>query len=179
MEDNNNNNIKEEVSKKTVEGFEIVSEKATELDKKQFFKMLAKAEEGLDLTIDRVGSFFYSKYDKNKIGCFVDYTFTEDSKKYEIGIYYNLAKPTIVDYDKEGNPIYKVRLTENMNIFKILAVAVDLSEAEEIKVTEEFIKNTLTGITFKAEVGSSYNGGFLIEPVELLETTEGIVDPTK
>ncbi len=151
-----------------IEGLEIVTEKATELDKKQFFKMLAKAEEGLDLTIDRVGSFFTSKYDKDKLGCFVDYTFTEDSKKYEIGIYYNLATPTIVDYDKEGNPIYKVKLTENMNIFKILAVAVDLSEAEEIKVTEKFIQDTLTGVTFKAEIGSSYNGTFLIEPIELL-----------
>ena len=55
-----------------------------------------------------------------------------------------------------------------MNIFKILAVAVDLSEAEEIKVTEEFIQKTLTGISFKAEVGSSYNGGFLIEPTKLI-----------
>ena len=163
------NNIKEEVTKKTVEGFEIVTEKATELDKKDFFKMLAGAEEGLALTIDRVGKFFSSKYDKNKLGCFIDYTFTKDSKKYSIGIYYNLATPTIVDYDKEGNPIYKVKLTENMNIFKILAVAVDLSEAEEIKVTEDFISNTLTGIEFLAEVGTSYNGGFLIEPVELLK----------
>ena len=161
---------KEEVTKENViEGLEIVTEKATEIDKKQFFKMLAKAEDGLTLTIDRVGSFFSSKYDSNKLGCFVDYTFTVDSKKYEIGIYYNLAKPTIIDYDKEGNPIYKVKLTDNMNIFKILAVAVDLSEAEEIKVTEEFVKNSLTGITFLAEIGTAYNGGFLIEPVHLVE----------
>lgn len=165
-----NNNNKEEVTKTNViEGLEIVTEKATELDKKQFFKMLAKAENGLTLTIDRVGSFFNSKYDSNKIGCFIDYTFTADSKKYEIGIYYNLATPTIADYDEKGNPIYKVKLTSNMNIFKILAVAVDLSEADEIKVTEGFIQKTLTGITFLAEVGSSYNGTFLIEPVELLE----------
>ena len=39
----------------------------------------------------------------------------------------------------------------------------------KIKVSEEFIQKTLTGITFKAEVGTAYNGGFLIEPTELLE----------
>lgn len=85
----------------TVEGLEIVTEKATALDKKQFFKMLAAAEEGLILTMDR-GSIFNSKYDSNKVGCFIDYSFRKESKKYEIGIYYNLAKPTIVDYDSEG-----------------------------------------------------------------------------
>lgn len=144
----------------TVEGFEIVTEKATELDKKQFFKMLAAAEEGLILTIERVGNIFNSKYDSNKVGCFIDYTFTNKAKKYEIGIYYNLGQQ-----EEEG----KVKLNSNMNIFLILAVAIDLSEADEIKVTEEFIQKTLTGIKFKAEVGTSYNGGFLIEPTELLE----------
>lgn len=143
----------------TVEGFEIVTEKATELDKKQFFKMLAAAEEGLILTIERVGNIFNSKYDSNKVGCFIDYTFTNKAKKYEIGIYYNLGQQ-----EEEG----KVKFNSNMNIFLILAVAIDLSEADEIKVTEEFIQKTLTGIKFKAEVGNSYNGGFLIEPIELL-----------
>ena len=132
----------------TVEGFEIVTEKATELDKKQFFKMLAAAEEGLILTIERVGNIFNSKYDSNKVGCFIDYTFTNKAKKYEIGIYYNLGQQ-----EEEG----KVKLNSNMNIFLILAVAIDLSEADEIKVTEEFIQKTLTGIKFKAEVGTSYN----------------------
>lgn len=47
-----------------------------------------------------------------------------------------------------------------MNIFLILAVAVNLTEADEIRVTEEFIQKTLTGIKFKAEVGTSYNGTF-------------------
>lgn len=153
----------------TVEGLEIVTEKATELDKKQFFKMLAAAEEGLILTIDRIGNIFNSKYDSDKVGCFIDYSFSKESKKYEIGIYYNLAKPTIVDYDSEGQPDYKVKLNSNMNIFKILAIAVDLSEADEIKVTEDFIQKTLTGIKFKAEIGTSYNGTFLIEPIELLK----------
>ena len=64
-----------------VEGFEI-TENATELNKKDFFKMLAKAEEGLTLTIDRVGSIFISKYDSNKVGCFIDYSFTEGSTRY-------------------------------------------------------------------------------------------------
>ena len=87
------------------------------------------------------------------------YSFTADSTNYELGIYYNLGIPTNEN---------KFKLSSNMNIFRILAIAVDLSEADEIKVTEEFIQKTLTGITFKAEVGTSYNGTFLIEPVELL-----------
>ena len=45
-------------TEKTVAGFEI-TEKAVELKKKDFFKMLAKAEEGLILTIERVGKRFY------------------------------------------------------------------------------------------------------------------------
>lgn len=154
MNENNLSNSKEEI-----EGLEIVTEKATELDKKQFFKMLAGAEEGLTLTIDRVGSFFNSKYDSEKTGCFIDYSFTKDSNKYEIGIYYNLGKAS-----EEG----KVLLNSNMNIFIILAIAVNLTEADEIRVTEEFIQKTLTGVKFKAEIGTSYNGTFLIEPVELL-----------
>ena len=157
MKDNNLNDT--ERTEGTVEGFEIVTEKATELDKKQFFKMLAGAEEGLTLTIERVGNIFNSKYDSKKVGCFIDYTFSKDSKKYEIGIYYNLGKATEEEPDK-------VILNSNMNIFLILAIAVNLTEADEIKVTEEFIQKTLTGIKFKAEVGTSYNGGFLIEPVE-------------
>ena len=154
-----------------VEGLEITVTKATELNKTDFFKMLAGAEEGLTLTIDRVGNVFKSKYSNDNgikpSGIFIDYSFTKDSKPYEIGIYYNLGVAS------EN----KFKLSSNMNVFKILAVAVDLSEADEIKVTEEFIQKTLTGITFKAEVGTSYNGGFLIEPVVLFETAEGIVDP--
>lgn len=156
---NDNNNLINAKSEE-IEGLEIVTEKATELDKKQFFKMLAGAEEGLILTIDRVGSFFNSKYDKNKIGCFIDYSFIKNSDNYEIGIYYNLGKST------EDN---KLLLNSNMNIFLILAIVVDLTKADEIKVTEEFIQKTLTGVTFKAEIRTSYNGTFLIEPVELLE----------
>lgn len=147
-------------TEETIGGLEIVAEKTIELDKKQFFKMLAGAEEGLTLTVERVGNIFNSKFDNEKTGCFIDYTFTKDSKKYEIGIYYNLGK-------QEGEG--KVKLNSNMNVFLILAIAVNLTEADEIRVTEEFIQKTLTGIKFKAEVGTSYNGGFLIEPVELIE----------
>ena len=155
--------MKENNNTTNVEGLEITVTKATELKKADFFKMLAKAEEGLTLTIDRVGNVFKSKYaNDNGIkpsGIFIDYSFKQDSKAYEIGIYYNLGVP----FED------KFKLSSNMNVFKILAVAVNLSEADEIRVTEEFIQNALTGITFLAEVGTSYNGGFLIEPVELLE----------
>ena len=109
-----------DTTEKTVEGFEI-TEKAVELKKKDFFKMLAKAEEGLILTIERVGKIFISKYDSNKVGCFIDYSFSDEKNNYEIGIYYSLGKPVIADYDSEGQPIYKVKITEGMNIFKILA----------------------------------------------------------
>ena len=156
---NTNNNIIEN----EVEGLEIVTTKAVELDKKEFFKLLAKSEDGLALNIDRVGNAFKSKYTNDKgikpSGIFIDYTFTYKEKDYEIGIYYNLGVPT---------PEGKFKLNSNMNIFKIINVATDLSTAEEIKVTEEFIQNTLTGATFKAEIGTSYNGTFLIEPIELL-----------
>ena len=155
--------MKENNNTTNVEGLEITVTKATELKKTDFFKMLAKAEEGLTLTIDRVGNVFKSKYANDNgvkpSGIFIDYSFSYESKAYEIGIYYNLGVPS------ED----KFKLSSNMNVFKILAVAVDLSEADEIRVTEEFIQNALTGITFLAEVGTSYNGGFLIEPVELLE----------
>ena len=161
----NNNNKEENV----IEGFEI-TEKAVEIDKKDFFKMLAKADEGLVLTIERVGRIFISKYDSNKVGCFIDYSFSKDSKNYEIGIYYSLGKPSIAEYDTEGNPIYKVTITKDMNIFRIVAgIYKDLANAKDFKATEELLKDKLTGRTFKAEVGTSYNGTFLIEPVELLE----------
>lgn len=156
-------------TEKTIEGFEI-TENAVELDKKDFFKMLAKAEEGLILTIERVGKIFISKYDSNKVGCFIDYSFTKDSTNYEIGIYYSLGKPVIADYDSEGQPIYKVKITKDMNLFKIVAgIYNNLAKSKDFKATEDLLKDKLTGITFKAEVGTSYNGAFLIEPTEVLE----------
>ena len=157
-----------DTTEQTVTGFRKGTKKAKELDKKQFFKMLAAAEDGLTLSVEKVSKIFISKFDSDKVGCFIDYSFTKDSKKYEIGIYYNLGEPTILDYDSEGNPIYEANPTEDMNIFKILAVATDLSEVEDVYVTEEAIQNTLTGITFKAEIGTSFNGTFLIEPIQLV-----------
>ena len=153
------------VTEENIEGFEIVTEKATELKKKDFFKMLAGAEKGLTLKIERIGNTYISKFKNDKgirpSGCFIDYTFTKDSKSYEIGIAYNLGKPIAEE---------TFILTSNMNIFKILEVAnPDLKKADKIKVTKKFIEDTLEGITFKAEVGTSYNGGFLIEPVELVD----------
>ena len=156
-------------TEETIEGFEI-TENAIELNKKDFFKMLAKADEGLTLTIERVGKIFISKYDSEKVGCFIDYSFTKDSNNYEIGIYYSLGKPVIIDYDSESNPIYKVKITKDMNLFKIVAgIYNNLSNVKDFKATGELLKDKLTGKTFKAEVGTSYNGGFLIEPTELLE----------
>ena len=146
-----------------IEGLEIVTTKAVELKKKDFFKMLAKAEDGLALTIDRVGNSFKSKYSNDNglypSGIFIDYTFTYEKKDYEIGIYYNLGVPIAEK---------KFKLTSGMNVFKIIGVATDISTAEEITVTEEFIQDTLTGVTFLAEIGTSYNGGFLIEPISLV-----------
>lgn len=151
------------MKEKNIEGLEIVTTKAEELKKKDFFKMLAKSEDGLALTVDRIGNSFKSKYSNDNgvypSGIFIDYSFTYENKDYEIGIYYNLGVPISEK---------KFRLSSGMNIFKIIGVATDLSTAEEITVTEEFIQDTLTGVTFLAEIGTSYNGGFLIEPISLV-----------
>lgn len=145
----------------TVEEFEIVTTKRTEIDKEKFFKLLAKHEE-LILTIDRIGKVGKSKYKNNNgiypYGCFIDYTFTAENVDYEIGIYYNLGVAT---------PENKFILTSGFYIFKLLEIVVDLSKAEEIAVNEEFISNKLTGIEFKATLGTSKNG-FYIKPIELL-----------
>lgn len=146
-----------------IEGLEITVEKPVELNKEEFFNILKKEPEGLALTIERIGKTFKSKWtnDNGTIssGCFIDYTFTKDSKNYEVGISYNLGVPIAEETFK---------LTSGMNIFKILAVATDISKAEEIKVTKEFIENTLTGVKFIGEIDSGFNG-FIIKPVERLE----------
>lgn len=146
--------------KNPVEGLEIIVEKTTKITKESFFKILARSEDGLTLTIVNVSHFFNSKYDIGKQGCFIDYSFTKDSKNYEIGIYYNLGKST---------PEGEVILNRKMNIFLILAIVTNLTEADTIKVSENFVNKTLTGIKFKAEIGTAYNGGFLIKPMKLLE----------
>ena len=162
MNTENTNNIKES-NETNVEEFEIVTTKRTEIDKEKFFKLMAKHEE-LTLTIDRIGKVGKSKYRNNEdlypYGCFIDYIFSVDKVDYEIGIYYNLGVPISEK---------KFKLTSGMNIFKIIGVATDISKAEEITVTEEFIQDTLTGVTFLAEIGTSYNGGFLIEPISLID----------
>jgi len=145
-----------------VKGLEITVEKAIELTKEEFFNMLKKEPEGLTLTIERVGKTFKSKWKNDNgttsSGCFIDYTFTKDSKNYEVGISYNLGVPITEETFK---------LTSGMNIFKILAVATDLSKAEEIKVTKEFITDTLTGVKFIGEIDSGFNG-FIIKPLKKL-----------
>lgn len=160
----NNNDIKEEekrTEETTVEEFEIVATKRTEIDKEKFFKLLAKHEE-ITLTIDRVGKVGKSKYKNNNgvypFGCFIDYTFTVENTDYEIGIYYNLGVPTVEN---------KFKLSSGFYIFKLLEIVVDLSEADEIAVNETFISNKLTGIKFKATLGTSKNG-FYIKPIKLI-----------
>ena len=149
----NNTNVSEE--------FEITATKRTEIDKEKFFKLLAKHEE-IILTIDRIGKVGKSKYKNNNgiypYGCFIDYAFSVENTDYEIGIWYNLGVPTVEN---------KFKLTSGFYIFKLLEIVVDLSEAEEITVNENFISNNLTGIKFKATLGTSKNG-FYVKPVELL-----------
>ena len=151
---NNNNEI---------EGMEVITEKPVELKKDEFFKILTETPEGLKLKIDGVGKTFLSKWANDKgvkpYVCFIDYLFTKDNVNYSIGISYNLG----ASRDSET-----FILTSGMNIFKILGIAIDLSKAEEIRVTKEFIDKTLTGVKFLGKIGAGYNG-FIINPVKLLE----------
>ena len=147
----------------TVEGLEIVVENTIELKKEEFFNMLSSAPEGINLTIERIGKTFKSKWKNNKgeypLMAFIDYSFTYGNKNYEIGISYNLGDPV------EEN---KFLVKSGSNLFKILEVVADISKAKEVKVTKEFLEESLTGITFKAKVGAGFNG-FIIKPVELIE----------
>ena len=156
-----NNNSNTAQTEESIEEFEITATKRTEIDKEKFFKLLAK-HENLILTIDRVGTVGKSKYKNNNgfypFGCFIDYSFTVENNDYEIGIYYNLGVPVAEN---------KFKLTSGFYIFKLLGIVVDLTEAEEITVNENFISNKLTGIKFKATLGTSKNG-FYVKPVELL-----------
>ena len=157
----NNNNLQSK-EEPVEEEFEIVATKRTKIDKDKFFKLLAK-HDTLNLTIDRVGKVGKSKFKNNDgvypYGCFIDYYFSVENTDYEIGIYYNLGVPTSEE---------KFKLASGYYIFKLLEIVVDLSEAEEISVNESFISNKLTGIKFKATLGSSKNG-FYIKPVELID----------
>ncbi len=145
------------------DGLKIVTTKAVELNKQEFYKILAKSD-GLLLTIERLGNTYISKFKNDKgvkpSGFFIDYSFSYENKDYEVGITYNVGVPIAEE---------TFLLKSGMNIFKILAVATDLSKAKEIEVTKEFLERKLTGLKFSAEVGTSYNGGMLIDPVKKIE----------
>ena len=150
--------------------FEIITEKPIELEKEEFFRYLAK-NETLDLTVKRIGKTYTSKWKNEKedeypSGLFIDYGFSINNTDYEVGISYNLGIPIEEDF---------FILSSGMNIFKILEIAIDLTKAKEIKVSKKFIDETLTGIRFKAALGSGYNG-FIIKPVRRLNNLEdGVV----
>ena len=149
--------------------FEILTEKPVELDKEEFFKYLAK-NETLDLTVKRIGKTYVSKWKNDKdeypSGFFIDYGFSINNNDFEVGISYNLGIPIEEDV---------FILKSGMNIFKILEIAIDLSKAKEIKVSKKFIEETLTGIRFKAALGSGFNG-FIIKPIRRLDNLEdGVV----
>lgn len=137
--------------------FEILTEKPVELKKDEFYRLLAKQD--LDLTVLRVGKTYISKWKNDKeeypSGLFIDYGFKLDEVDYEVGISYNLGVPI-------SDETFK--LTEGMNLFKILAIAIDLSKAKEIKVSKKFIDEKLTGIKFKGTLDSGFNG-FIIRPL--------------
>lgn len=143
------------------EGFKVLSEKPVELKKEEFFRLLAKQD--LDLTVKRVGKTYISKWKNDKeeypSGFFIDYGFSLDETDYEVGISYNVGVPI-----SEETFI----LTSGMNIFKILAVAIDLSKAKEIEVSKKFIDEKLTGIKFKGTLDSGFNG-FIIRPLGRLD----------
>lgn len=105
------------------DGLKIVTEKAIELKKNEFFKILTKSD-GLILTIERLGNTYISKFKNDKgvkpSGFFIDYSFTYENKDYEVGITYNVGVPIAEE---------TFLLTSGMNIFKILGVATDLSRS--------------------------------------------------
>ena len=143
--------------------FEVILEESEEITKERFFKILASKEDGLTLTISRLGVTFVSKWKNDQgekpSGFFIDYNFSTDGHDYTVGIYYNVGIPI-----SEETFI----LTSGMNIFKILAVATDLSTAKRIKVTKSFLSETLEGLTFKAELGTGFNS-FIINPIKRIE----------
>ena len=151
---------------KNINEFEILDERPVELNKEEFFKVLAK-NESLDLTVKRIGKTYTSKWKNEKdkdypSGFFIDYGFSVDNVEYEVGISYNVGVPIEEDVFK---------LTSGMNLFKILSVAVDLSKANTIKVSKGFIEEKLTGLKFKATLKTGFNG-FVINPVRRLDSFE-------
>lgn len=151
---------------KTIEniGLKVLKEKPEEITKDVFFKMLVKSKNGLNLKVARIGNTYKSKYKNkdgnSKLGFFIDYEFEYGNKNYMVGINYNVGTET--------KPETFV-LTSQMNLFKILSITTDLSRADEIEVTKKFIEDQLTGIKFRAETDTAFNGVFIIKPVELLD----------
>ena len=144
--------------------FEILTEKPVELDKEEFFRCLAK-NGTLDLTVKRIGKTYTSKWkndreDEYPSGCFIDYGFVIKDTDFEVGISYNLGIAVEEDV---------FELTSGMNIFKILEIAIDLKRVEKAKFSKKFIEESLVGIKFKATLGTGFNGGFIIKPLERLE----------
>ena len=144
--------------------FEILAEKPVELDKEEFYKCLAK-NGTLDLTVKRIGKTYISKWknDKQKdypSGFFIDYGFNIKETDFEVGISYNVGVPVKEEL---------FEITSGMNIFKILEIAIDLERVEKAKFSKKFIEESLVGIRFKATLGTGFNGGFIIKPLERLE----------
>ena len=123
-------------------------------------KRIATHQHGLTLTISRLGVTFTSKWKNDNgekpSGFSIDYNFSTDGHDYTVGIYYNVGVPI-----SEETFI----LTSGMNIFKILAVAIDLSTAKQIKVTKSFLIDKLEGLTFQGELGQGFNS-FIIKPIK-------------
>lgn len=144
--------------------FEILAEKPVELDKEEFYKCLAK-NGTLDLTVKRIGKTYISKWKNDKqndypSGFFIDYGFNIKETDFEVGISYNVGVPVKEEL---------FEITSGMNIFKILEIAVDLKRVEKAKFSKKFIEESLVGIKFKATLGTGFNGGFIIKPLERLE----------
>ena len=141
------------------EGFKVVTEKPVKIKKEKFFKYLRR-NSSLNLTIIKLGTTKVSKFDTNhkgikESGFFIIYHFRLNNKKYEAKIWYNIGVP-------ESPETFFIN--DNMEIFKILAVAIDLSNVEKLTVTKEFLEKELTGLRFKAV----FKRGSKIKPVRKL-----------
>lgn len=141
------------------EGFRIVTEKPVKIRKEEFFKYLRR-NNSLNLTIVKLANTKVSKFDKTdkkvkESGFFIIYHFKLNNKKYETKLWYNMGVPVSPE---------TFLLNDKMEIFKILAVAIDLSNVEDFTVTKEFLEKELTGLKFKC----TFKRGYKIKPVRRL-----------
>lgn len=104
----------ETMDTKTIEkvGLTILKEKPEEITKDDFFKMLLKSKNGLNLKVARIGNTYKFKY-KNKdgnakLGFFIDYEFEYDNKNYMVGINYNVGAET----DTAFNGVFIIKPVE-------------------------------------------------------------------